>query len=155
AWRLARQSINRVISVLDSELKLDRAHYLPSKNALIPLVYYVARDRSKTKATRQMLRFFLFSQLSERYGSGAETALRKDFRTLTDQRDTPRRNLEDLARAVAADARQYYRGLRVRSKDVEGLPAKNVMLLLMYVLMRKQGATDWSTGSHVPLNEIE
>src|SRR5262249_29694287 len=43
AWRLARQSINRVISVLDSELKLDRAHYLPSKNALIPLVYYVAR----------------------------------------------------------------------------------------------------------------
>jgi len=155
SWRRARQAIDRVLTVLESELSLDRARYLPSKNALIPLVYYITQDKSKTKATRQMLRFFIFSQLSERYGGGAESTFRTDFRVLTDQNDTPRQNLEDLAKAASADARQYYRGLKVRPDDVSGLPAKNVMLLLMYVLMRQQKATDWGAEGRTLLRDIE
>jgi len=155
SWRKARQAIDRVVAVLESELSLDRARYLPSKNALIPLVYYLTRDKSKTKSTRQMLRFFIFSQLSERYGGGTETTFRADFRVLTDQNATPRQNLEGLAEAAAAEARQYYRGLKVRPTDVSGPPAKNVMLLLMYVLMRQQKATDWGTEARTPLKDIE
>jgi len=141
--------------VLESELSLDRAHYLPSKNALIPLVYYVARDKSKTKATRQMLRFFICSQLSERYGGAAETVFRRDFRVLADDNDTPRQSLADLAKTVAADARQWYKGLKIKPSDVSGPPAKNVMLLLMYVLMRQERATDWALDERTPLKEIE
>lgn len=102
-----------------------------------------------------MLRFFLNSQLSERYGGGAETVFRRDFRTLTDQTETPRKNLEELAKGVTSDARQYYRGLKVQAKDVSGPPAKNVILLLMYILMRQQQATDWGEGRKVSLNEVE
>lgn len=155
SWHRARQAIDRVLAILESELRLDRARYLPSKNALIPLVYYMTQDKSKTKATRQMLRFFIFSQLSERYGGGAESVFRTDFRVLTDQNDTPRQNLEDLAKAAAADARQYYRGLKIRPDDVSGLPAKNVMLLLIYVLMRRQEATDWGAEGRTLLKDIE
>ena len=155
SWRQAKKAINRVISVLETELCLDRARYLPSKNALIPLVYYLTTDRSKTKATRQMMRFFIFSQLSERYGGGAETTFRNDFRVLTDENDTPRQNLEYLAKAVDTEARQYYRGLKVRPDDVSGLPAKNVMLLLMYILMRQQKAADWGAEQKTQLKDIE
>jgi hypothetical protein len=101
-----------------------------------------------------MLRFFLFSQLSERYGGGAETALRADFRVLADRDDPPRRSLEDLAKGVAVDAKKYYRGLKVRSDDVSGPPTKNVMLLLMYLLMRQQEATDWARD-RATLKDIE
>lgn len=155
SWMQARRAIDRVIGVLDAEVGLDRSRYFPSKNALIPLVYYVSRDRNRTKATRQMLRFFFFSQLSERYGSAAETAFRVDFRVLTDQNDTPRKNLEDLAKAAAADARQYYRGLKVRPSDVSGPPSRNVILLLMYVVMRQQRATDWGAEGRTALKDIE
>jgi len=155
SWQQARRSIDRVITTLSRELELDRSRYFPSKNVLIPLVYYVAQEKSRTHATKQMLRFFLSSQLSERYGSGAETAFRRDFRILTDQTQKPRRNLEELAKGVTADAKQSYRGLRIQAGDVSGPPAKNVVLLLMYILMRQKQATDWGERRRVPLNEVE
>ena len=155
SWRLARQATDRVITTLSAELKLDRSRYFPSKNVLIPLVYYVACERNRTKATRQMLRFFLSSQLSERYGGAAENVFRRDFRILTDQNDTPRKNLENLAKAVLGDARQYYRGFKIQPSDVSGPPAKNVILMLMYILMRQRSATDWGEGRGTSLEDIE
>jgi hypothetical protein len=154
SWQQARRSIDMVISTLSRELELDRSRYFPSKNVLIPIVYYVAHEKS-TQATRQMLRFFLNSQLSERYGSGAETAFRRDFRILTDQTQKPRKNLEELAKGVTADAKQAYRGLRIQASDVSGVPSKNVVLLLMYILMRQRQATDWGNGREVSLKEID
>jgi len=155
SWLQARRAIDKVIATLSSELELDRSRYFPSKNVLIPLVYYVAQEKTHSRATKQMLRFFLNSQLSERYGGGAESAFRKDFRILTDERQTPRQNLEELTKGVTADAKQSYRGLRIRPVDVSGPPSKNVILLLMYVLMRQKHGTDWGDGRGVPLNEVE
>ena len=102
-----------------------------------------------------MLRFFLNSQLSERYGGGTEGIFRKDFRILTDQSDTPRANLEELAKGVTADAKQNYRGLRIRPSDVFVPSSKNAILLLMYILMRGKGATDWGEGRKTSLREID
>jgi hypothetical protein len=155
SWGQARRAIDKVVLTLSTELDLDRSRYFPSKNVLIPLVYYVAREKNRTQAKKQMLRFFLSSQLSERYGGAAETVFRRDFRILTDQNDTPRQNLEDLAKAVVGDARQSYRGLKIQRSDVSGPPAKNVILLLMYILMRQRQATDWGEGRATSLREIE
>lgn len=155
SWQQARRAIDKVIATLSTNLKLDRSRYFPSKNVLIPLVYYLAQEKSRTHATKQMLRFFLNSQLSERYGGGAEGVFRKDFRILTDESQTSRKNLEELAKLVTEDAKQSYRGLKIQATDVSGPPAKNVILLLMYVLMRKRQATDWGEGRGVLLNEIE
>jgi hypothetical protein len=154
SWQEAQKAINRVVATLSSELQLDRSRYFPSKNVLIPLVYYVAKEKARTRATKQMLRFFLNSQLSERYGGGAEGVFRRDFNTLTDD-DTPRNNLEELTKGVTADARQYYRGLRIKAADVSGPPSKNVVLLLMYILMRGSQATDWGKWRDTPLRDIE
>jgi hypothetical protein len=155
AWTKARRSIDRVVDTLAAELDLDRSRYFPSKNALIPLVYYVSRETAQSTAARQMSRFFLSSQLSERYGGAAETVFRRDFRVLTDQSSTARQNLESLARDVVGDAKQYYRGLKIQAEDVSGPPAKNVILLLMYILMRHRDATDWGEDRGMALRDIE
>jgi hypothetical protein len=155
SWQQARRAIDKVIATLSTNLLLDRSRYFPSKNVLVPLVYYLAQEKSRTHATKQMLRFFLNSQLSERYGGGAEGVFRKDFRILTDESQTTRKNLEELAKVVTTDAKQSYRGLKIQPTDVSGPPSKNVILLLMYVLMRKKQATDWGEGRGRLLNEIE
>jgi len=155
SWRQAQRAINKIIATLSKELELDRSRYFPSKNVVIPLVYYIAKEKNRTLATKQMLRFFLNSQLSERYGGGAETVFRRDFRILTDQNESPRKNLEELAKGVTADAKQYYRGLKIQAADVSGPPAKNVILMLMYILMRRDQATDWGEGRGMALNDIE
>jgi hypothetical protein len=155
SWRQAQGAISKVIATLSKDLNLDRSHYFPSKNVVIPIVYYVAKEKGHTRASKQMLRFFLNSQLSERYGGGAETMFRRDFRILADQNASVRKNLEELAEGVTADAKQYYRGLRIKPADVSGPPSKNVILMLMYILMRQAHATDWGEGRGTPLNEIE
>jgi hypothetical protein len=104
---------------------------------------------------RDVQRFFLLSQLSEHYGSGADTALAKDFRTLARDSKTVRQGLTELLGDVAHEARRDYRGLKIKPNQVWGVPSKNVLLLLMYVLMRRKGATDWGGGPVKALDEIE
>jgi hypothetical protein len=45
--------------------------------------------------------------------------------------------------------------LKILTADVSGPPGKNVILLLMYILMRQRFATDWGEGRETKLNEIE
>lgn len=121
----------------------------------MPPIYYLAGERGKKHAQKQIQRFFLLSQLSEHYGGGAETALNRDFRALADPDVSPLEGLSNLVAGVDREARQYYRGLRVRPDQVEGLPSKNVLLLLMYISMRKRGATEWGPGNTRTLDEID
>ncbi len=135
-WKLARTATDKLIRVLQRELLLDRSKYFTSKNALVPLVYYLANARGSNSAARLLQRFFLLSQLSEHYGGAAETILRKDFRTMTDPGVTARQGLQELVTSVDREAWQNFRGLRVQPDHVRGVSAKNVLVLLMYILIR-------------------
>jgi hypothetical protein len=154
SWRRAKGAIDRTIRTLELGLDLDKSKFVTSKNALVPLVYYFANQSNHRRIDRNALRFFLLSQLSEHFGSSGETTLRKDFRILANS-STPRQGLEELVDVVTVEAKQYYRGLRIKPDQVEGVPAKNVLILLMYILMRRRDATDWGIGKARTLEEIE
>ena len=154
-WRKAKSAMDKLIRVLQRDLSLDKSKYVVSKNSLVALVYYLANDISSRPAIRSVLRFFVFSQLSQHYSAAAESALRRDFRILTDPSSTPRQGLEALVKVVEAETRQVHRSLKVRSERIEGLASKNVMLMLMYVLMRQREATDWGAGHVKGLDQID
>ena len=52
SWQRAHGAIDKVITTLSKELHLDRSRYFPSKNVLIPLVYYVAQKKNYARATK-------------------------------------------------------------------------------------------------------
>ena len=91
-------------------------------------------------------RFFLLSQLSGHYGRASETALNKDFRIMKNPDLTLRQGFEELITSVEREARQEYRGLKIKPSQVSGVSSKNVFVLFMYVLMRSRGASDWELG---------
>ena len=150
-WARAKGATDKLINVLQRTLLLDKSKFFTSKNALIPLVYYLSLNRS---ASKDLQRFFVFSQLSEHYGSSGESTLAKDFRTLTGHSKSVRLGLTELVGEVNKEARQYYRGLRIKPDEVRGLPSKNVLMLLMYILMRKRGAADWGGGDVKSFDDI-
>ena len=154
-WRKARSAIDQTIRTLQRGLHLDKSKFITSKNSMVPLVYYFATQSSRGSGGRNPLRFFILSQLSEHYSAAAETALRKDFRILADPSMTKKQRLAELVGVVDKDARQNYRGLKIRPDHVSGLPSKNVLVLLIYILMRERRATDWGSGRPKPLAEIE
>jgi hypothetical protein len=154
-WRKAKSAMEKLIRVLQRDLSLDKSKYVVSKNSLVALIYYLANERSRRPAVGSVLRFFVLSQLAQHYSAAAESALRRDFRILTDPSVTPRQGLSELVDVVAGEARQAYRGMKVPPGKVKGLPSRNVMLMLMYLLMRDRQATDWGSGSVRGLEEIE
>lgn len=154
-WKRARGAMDKTIRVLQQGLSLDKSKYLTSKNALVPLLYCFAANRNGKGVERNARKFFLLSQLAEHYGAAAETALRRDFRLLADPSVTPRQGLAELVDGISREARQYYRGLKIKPDEVSGAPSKNVLVLLMYILMRQRDATDWGSGQVLDLSDLE
>lgn len=151
-WKKVKTSTNKIIKILQKQLYLDKSKYITSKNTLVPLVYYVITEQ-RSVAIRNIKKFFIFSQLSEHYGSAAESTLRKDFKILTEA--LPRHGLEELVENVEYESRRNYRGLKIKPEELYKLPSKSVLLLLMYMLMRRNNATDWGSSPRMPLDEIE
>lgn len=154
-WASARTAVDKMIRIFQRDLYLDKSKFFISKNALVPPVFVLAKGKGGKKVERAVSRFFILSQLAEHYSAAAETALRKDFRVLTDASSTPYEGLTQLVETVNREARQYYRGLKIKPDHVEGFASKNVFLLLMYILMRQRGATDWGSGRPLRLDAIE
>jgi hypothetical protein len=154
-WKKARAAMDKVIQMLQDGLQLDKSKYFTSKNSLIPLVHYFAMNSLKRPATRNAPRFFLLSQLSGHYSAAGETALRKDFRVLTAPSVTPQQGLDELVKIVEQEAKRDYRGLKLLSRDIYGGTSRNILVLLMYILMRRKGATDWGNENILPLEELE
>ena len=153
-WKQTKTATNKVIGALNRDLSLDKTKFFTSKNVLVPLVYYMAKDRSRSPATRNMMRFFMYSQLSGHYGGAGESVLRRDMRYFNAYDLTPRQALDELVDEARREAKQYYRRLRIKPDQISGSPSKNVMLLLMYVLMQQRGARDFGSGRQPTLSDI-
>jgi hypothetical protein len=153
SWQQTRHAIDTVIRILRRELLLDRTQFVVSKNALVPLVYYAAKSRKRRLNQRAMMKFFLVSQLGERYGGAQETVLARDLKYILES-DSPNEGFGDLVKTAGYDTKQYYRGLKIRGDDIHGPPSKNVMVLLMYLVTRKRGAADFGAQAK-PLDQIQ
>jgi len=146
--------MNRVIEVLKDDLHLDKTKFFASKNALVPLVYHAAKARGKRINRKAMLKYFIVSQLGGHYSGAGETVLRRDLRYLSEPDVSPTEGLKDLLGVAVREAKQEYRALKIHPDQVSGVTSKNVMLLLMYIVMRKRGATDFGIPESATLDQI-
>lgn len=145
-WKETKRAVTTVSDILGTGLKLDKTKFFTSKNALIPLVYYTVRSRGKGLDRKGIMRYFIVSQLGGHYSGAGETVLRRDIRYLSVPGEKPTSGLANLLGIAEREAKQEYRGLKVRPSQITGFPSKNVILLLMYVVMRQRGACDFGSG---------
>ena len=69
---------------------------------------------------------------------------------MTDPALTARQGLDELVTVSGARSAEYFHRLKIRPDHVCGVSAKNVLVLLMYILMRKRQARDWGhTGKQL------
>jgi hypothetical protein len=144
-WSEGKRAINQVVSCLRDGLYLDKTKFFTSKNALVPLVYYAAISKKKPLNRKAMMKYFIVSQLGGHYSGAGETVLRRDLRYLSESEPKPTDGLKELIDVAVREAKQEYRGLKVSPKQVTGAPSKNIVLLLMYILMRKNNAVDFGS----------
>lgn len=153
-WSESKRAMDLVIRTLRDGLYLDKTKLFASKNALVPLVYYAAKVRGKRIDRKAIMKYFLVSQLGGHYSGAGETVLRRDLRYLSEPDTRPTDGLRELLRVATGEAKQEYRGLKISHKQVNGVPSKNVILLLMYIIMRKKGAIDFGLSEKLALDLI-
>ena len=153
-WAESKRAINMVVRTLRDGLFLDKTKFFSSKNALVPLVYYGAKSHHRRMDHKAVMKYFLVSQLGGHYSGAADTVLRRDLKYLSEPGTSPKQGLRELLEVAVGEAKQEYRGLKVSHRHIAGVPSKNVMLLLMYIVMRRRKASDFGLSRAQPLDQI-
>ncbi len=149
-WKKTEQTIREVIKKLQ-EYGLLSAKLLPSANSLIPLFVLHAKFHDTQEYNfGEALKWFLLANWDGRYSGSAITTLNEDTKTIY--------NAKTFSEAI----NKLSEGLRIQDK----LKAEDFLVrydragnrfqrLLLYLLLFRNGATDWVDGTRIGYDVTE
>lgn len=140
-WRRTRYGIDYTINFLKNNAGIESVRWIPSVNALVPLVAYFAwrgDGALSDEEVRGLLFWFFEATVHGRFTGSPETKMDQDLRAVAGG-DSLQGLIENLKRDVA--------GFDVTPEMVEGKYHRNPFLPLVFVIFRQRGARDWFTGT--------
>lgn len=145
-WKATKEHLNHIVKILEENLGIRSSTILPSQNVLVPLVTYLHQNGGKltNKQTKKMVLWFLLASFWGRYSGSAESKLDEDMRAIGKTRslDEPLDNLEGQTGRLKVDEDSF----AGRGDDKR---------LLLYVISREFGATDWFKGHKITTTDFE
>jgi hypothetical protein len=138
AWGKTRRAVNYFVNLLRQNLGIESTDWLPSINAFVVPVAYLASISDPRKAdTKSLLRWFVMASIWQRYAGSAETRMDQDLRVLTEPSPF------DL---LIHDIKQSIGRLAVTPQDLDDAGTNSPFFLPMYLACRHAGAMDWWTN---------
>ena len=136
-WQETRRGIDAAVNFVRHNARFESSDWLPSLNALIPLVVYFARNRRIVRDVEiGLLRWFYVASLRGRYSGSAETAMDEDIKAI--QGKNP---VEALYRNAVEG-----RAVDITPDEFDDAGLRNPLLPMTYAVARKMGAKDWFRG---------
>ena len=137
AWTETRKGIEFFLNLARENLGLESWEWVPSNNALVVPVAYLARRALADVNTNALLRWFLLSSTWGRYSGSSETSLDHDLRLI--RGSSPFEALE-------GSLMQETGRLHVSGEDLDDAGRNSPFFLAAYLACRRRGARDWATG---------
>lgn len=137
AWKKTREGLEYFINLIRENLGIESANWLPSINALIVPVAYLAKTNTKAIEKDKLLQWFLLASIWGRYSGSAETRLDKDLKAL---------NEDNPFATLANNIKQEVGRLEVSGDDLDDANINSPFFLAAYLICRNQKAEDWFTG---------
>ena len=137
AWKVTRRAIESFLNLAKNNLGLESWDWVPSNNALVLPVAYLARRPYQEVDNKALLRWFLLLSIWQRYSGSAETTMDQDLRLLR----APSA-FDSLEQALQQDVGR----LEVTSDDLDDAGVGSAFFLAAYLACRLRGAEDWATG---------
>lgn len=139
-WKRTRKAVDHTVNFLKNNAGIESAGWIPSINALVPLVVYFSTKGGSLsdKEARGLLFWFLEATIHGRFTGSPETKLDQDLRAIAGT--SP---LNDLI----GNLRREVAGFDITSEMLEGKYQRNPFLPLMFIVFRKNQAQDWFTGT--------
>jgi len=141
-WAKTRFAVDHALSFLKS-LGLETSDWIPSVNALVPLVVYldIKQGRLSDSAVRTLTFWFFVATVQGRFTGSSETKLDQDIRAITKGTEP----LRDLVSNLRKDVGKF----DVTADMLEGRYSANPSLPLLLTVFRAKGARDWFTGTEL------
>lgn len=139
-WKRTKKAVDHVINFLRNNAGIESSDWIPSLNALIPLVvFFSQREGRLSEAEAQGLLFWFFeATVHGRFTGSPETKLDQDIRAITGV--TP---LGDLIANLKREVARF----EITPEMIEGKYQRHPFLPLIFVIFRARKATDWFTGT--------
>jgi hypothetical protein len=146
----SRSAIRVTMEMLHEELGItDANRLLPSQTSLVVLFKYIAkRGYTSTRDIperdkKAMLRWFILSSFFGLYSSHTDDRLEEDLRKLEGSDSFPVNGLLDAMRSRNLRVRIEKQDLNIDFNILRGTAGRR-FLFLLYILLHKNGATDWA-----------
>lgn len=146
-WERVKVSLNQAVAFLTSNCKVDHLSLLTTNYVLVPLAAFFdkfGKTMSPIQA-RELQRWVYMALFWNRYSGASETALEQDVAALKKEKPIQAmiQNIED----------KIGHQRLVTERELQGQRKNSASMLMSYVLLRHQGATDWFSGVTIDGNQ--
>jgi hypothetical protein len=136
-WARTKKAVDSSVNFVRYNARFESADWLPSLNALIPLVAYFDRYPKIAKdAERGLIRWFYLASLRGRYSGSGETSMDEDLKAVLTEAP-----VVELMKNIGPTA-----ALAVTSDEFDDAGWRNPLFAMTYAVARKRGAKDWFKG---------
>jgi len=139
-WKQTRRGLDYTINFLKNNAGVESSDWVPSINALVPLVAYFSKKEGQLSPTEEKtLLFWLFeATIHGRFTGSPETKLDQDLRALNSSADGLGQLIANLRREVP--------DFGVTTEMLVGRYQRHSFLPLLFAVFRERSARDWFTG---------
>ncbi len=138
-WRKTKEGIDYTINFLKNNAGIESSEWIPSINALVPIVVYLSERQSLTEKEERILLFWFFvSTIFGRFTGSPETKLDQDLKALKS---------EEPLLSLITNLRREMASFEVTPEMLIGKYQRNPHLPLIFVICRNNKAKDWFTGT--------
>jgi hypothetical protein len=150
AWKKTKNAIKKLHKILDAKL-IDRYELITTRNALVPIVYALTRDRKNKLDESVLVKFLIYSMIGGHYAQRTEAVLRKDSDPLVHSKSIEIGFLKLYKRMV----KQHLYSTTFDDKKFAGSILRSPYLLATYLSLRHMKAKDFNKSKDIPISEIE
>lgn len=139
-WRRTKKAIDHTINFLRNNAGIESSDWIPSINALVPLVVYFSKKQGQLTddEAKGLLFWFFEATIHGRFTGSPETKINQDLKAIESA---------DSINNMVANLRKDIPSFDITPEMIEGKYQRHSFLPLIFAISRKKNAKDWFTGT--------
>lgn len=145
------RAIDIVMNLLENEFGITNVDIMPSQTSLVILFKYVLNgygsiDKIPEKEKHKMLKWFIISSFHGLYSSQTDKRLEDDLKIISKSSTFPLNDLMDSMKGKNFRTEIFEQDFKNIDFNILRGNAGKKFLFLLYILLHKNGATDWASN---------
>ncbi|HPT58194.1 MAG TPA: DUF262 domain-containing protein [Fervidobacterium sp.] len=139
-WKKTKKAVDYTINFLRNNAGIESSDWIPSINALVPLVIYFSKKQGHVTDddVKGLLFWFFEATIHGRFTGSSETKIDQDLKAIESA---------DPINSMVANLRRDIPSFDITPEMIEGKYQQHSFLPLIFVISRKKNAEDWFTGT--------